>query len=209
MIFSHSGSSAIGYHDSIYVFGGRLNDRFGSGDCQVYSLPCADKFDSRSTREKGWKILPPMMIPRFNHIAILHEEKIYVIGGRNHLGPVHTCECFDILSQSWVKDGIPDLAESDSVPVDPDDFGFSFGGYLYIKHHSDDSGYHVRDMLRYDSESRVWERVYYKLHETIEKTAPSYTIILNGGEISKTILVGGEKCKVIDYELKPACCTLL
>lgn len=81
-------------------------------------------------REPKWETLANMPIPRFGHSAVLHQGKVWIIGGKSQINnTLNTVDCFDLEKMDWQTDSATlGQARFDAAAVVYQDKIFVIGG---------------------------------------------------------------------------------
>lgn len=75
-----------------------------------------------------WSYSNPLTIPRFSHASVVFNNKLYCSGGSD--GHVLNCfECFDPISNSWVKKCSMNMARKQHALVATEQYIYAIGGY--------------------------------------------------------------------------------
>jgi len=80
--------AAVNLNGCIYAIGGKSQSNKWLSSVEVFD-------------DCSWKFVSPLNFPRSGHRACVLENKIYVAGGKNHLGPVKTIEMYIPENDLW------------------------------------------------------------------------------------------------------------
>jgi N-acetylneuraminic acid mutarotase len=132
---------AVAYRGSLYVSGGYTGESSLSAPSRVllrYSL-----------RTRRWRRLPPAPTPRAAHAAAVIRDRLYVAGGANDSGSLHSLEIYDFARRRWSRG--PDFPG----PARNHTTGVASGGLFYVL--GGRSTQNFASAERYDPRRRVWE----------------------------------------------------
>ncbi|KAF4521586.1 hypothetical protein B566_EDAN001306 [Ephemera danica] len=91
LIVPRRGHRCATYRDQIFAVGGQ-------GPFQIGPLNSVERYDSKSNT---WSLMSPMQTARYNFGMAHLDERIFVCGGRDHVGLLNTCEIYHILDDKW------------------------------------------------------------------------------------------------------------
>jgi len=132
---------AVSYRGSLYV---------SEGYSGVSSLSEPSRVLLRfNTRTRRWRRLPPAPTPRAAHAAAVIRGRLYVAGGANDSGSLHSLEIYDFARRRWSRG--PDFPG----PARNHTTGVASGGLFYVL--AGRSTQNFTSAERYDPRRRVWE----------------------------------------------------
>jgi len=136
--------SAVVHNDEMYVFGGCTGDQKPNNDCYKLNI-----------RDLKWipvEVTGDVPCPRHGHVAVLHQNKMYVHGGNiakyTSLGDFFV---FDLDSNIWSQLEIPN-----GPPPRYGHSGFVFNDKLFIFGGAKTNKIYYNDLWTYDFESKTW-----------------------------------------------------
>lgn len=138
-----SDSAASGFAETVIITGGRV----GAVDRSEH---VTDEVWSWNSVDYSWNALPPMPMPRENHVQSVIDETLIVAGGENDDGPVLVTLLYDIDSQTWrVGALLPRPSIEGAMAV--------WNGVAYLFGGRDTEA--LKSIFAYDPESDIWEAV--------------------------------------------------
>ena len=132
---------AVSYRGSLYVSGGYTGASSLSEPSRVLL-----RFNTRTRR---WRRLPPAPTPRAAHAAAVIRGRLYVAGGANDSGSLHSLDIYDFARRRWARG--PDFPG----PARNHTTGVASGGLFYVL--AGRSTQNFTSAERYDPRRRVWE----------------------------------------------------
>lgn len=128
--------------NGILLIGGYLSSNEITSNCQIF-------FPSFTT----FLDLDPMLFPRKNHGAVIHDGGVFVMGGTTeNNSAIKSAEMYDPKSNSW--------SSIMSLPRESAGLGVvSLGKYIYALGGHDNQGQHLDIVQRYDPSLNIWDFV--------------------------------------------------
>ena len=149
-------------NETIYLIGGILNDQLVSSHVEsknhkilsVKNKNCLNQL--YSYQNKTWSQKSPMHIARANFGAVIHQQRLYVVGGRtnvysNVVELTDTVEIYNPIEDNWTK--------GKNIHKAREGCGFiSLAGQLYILGGFNESGA-LSNVERFDEKRQKWTPV--------------------------------------------------
>jgi hypothetical protein len=157
--------------------------------------------------ENSFEVLPDMINARYAHSAIMLDQTLFVIGGRQYgtdeNGLLSACEAFDLGSKKWKA--IPSMQfprAAATVVV--------YGEHIYVLGGYSGSNNRTRAIESYSAGDSSWRRLPYSLHEGLEgalavkKPHTECSLLLFGGKTNfgksnRVIEINFDKSTVAGY----------
>jgi N-acetylneuraminic acid mutarotase len=132
---------AVAHRGRLYVSGGYTGESSLSAPSRVLLR--------YAPRTRRWRRLPPAPTPRAAHAAAVIRGRLYIAGGANDSGSLHSLEIYDFARRRWSRG--PDFPG----PARNHTTGVASGGHFYVL--GGRSTQNFTSAERYRPRRRVWE----------------------------------------------------
>ncbi|KAF7709680.1 kelch-like protein 41a [Silurus meridionalis] len=139
------GHSVISQNGLVYCIGGKTDDN-----------KTINKMFAYNHKKSEWKELASMKTPRSMFGAVVHKEKIIVVGGVNEDTLLASCEAYDFGSNKW--EAFPEFAQERSSVnvVSVDGELYAIGGFTMVGQDKECVPSEITDIWQYEEDKKQW-----------------------------------------------------